>query len=171
MESLSETQRFLAHPQLYDCLPNSHVFWYRAHKNKRRYGGYVYNPSHQRRTLKGSRFVTHYEGRWHLLQHQQDELYPYLGDELPDLTQFNLTLPDPSYNYREAWEAARVPLVDSDDYHTPTTSEDSSSDLDDTNLIDQQIRHTEVPLDGDIVRPSPLRTTFVTPPPTYTMAT
>jgi len=115
--------------------------------------------------------VTHFEGHWHLLQHRQGDLFPYLGERLPDLTQFNLNLPDPSFDYREAWEAARVPLVDSEDYHTPTSTEDSSSDLDDQDPTDQQIRLTDVPLDEDIVRSSSLRTTFIAPPPAYTMAT
>src|SRR5882757_6913357 len=115
-----EEQRHLAHPQLYDCPPNSHVFWYGAQENKRGYGGYMYNPSHQRRATKGSRFVTHHEGRWHLLQQRKDDLFPYIGDEVPDLAQFDLNLPDLSREYREAWEAARVPLIDSDEYRTPT---------------------------------------------------
>jgi len=101
--------------------------------------------------MKGSRFVTHFEGHWHLLQHRQGDLFPYLGEELPDLAQFDLTLPDLSFQYREAWEAARIPLVDSDDYHTPTSSEYSSSDLEDRDPTDQQIRLTEVPLNKDIV--------------------
>src|SRR5712672_727503 len=77
MASSAEDRRHLAHPQLYDCPPNSHVFWYGAQENKRRYGGYVYNPSHQRRTTTKSRFVTHFEGHWHLLQHRQGDLFPY----------------------------------------------------------------------------------------------
>jgi len=117
------------------------------------------------------RFVTHFEGHWHLLQHRQGDLFPYLGEELPDLAQFNLTLPDPLSQYREAWEAACVPLVDSNDYHTLTSSEYSSSDLEDRDPTDQQIRLAEIPLDKDIVRPSSPRTTFIAPPPTYTMAT
>jgi len=171
MASPSEERCHLAHPQLYDCPPNSHVFWYGAQENKRRYRGYVFNPSHQRRTTKGSRFVTHFEGRWHLLQHQQGDLFPYLGEELPDLAQFDLTLPDPSFQYREAWEAARIPLVDSDDYHTPMFSEYSSSDLEDRDPTDQQIRLTEIPLNEDIIRSSSPRTTFTALPPAYTMAT
>jgi len=115
--------------------------------------------------------VTHFEGHWHLLQHRQGDLFPYLGERLPDLAQFDLTLPDLSFQYREAWEAARVPLVDSEDYHTPTSTEDSSSDLDDQDPIDQQIRLTDVPLDEDIVRSSSPRTTFIAPPPAHTMAT
>jgi len=85
--------------------------------------------------------------------------------------QFNLTLPDPSFQYREAWEAARVLLVDSDDYHTPTSLEYSSSDLEDRDPTDQQIRFAEVPLDKDIVQSSSPRTTFIAPPPAYMMAT
>src|SRR5712672_2280835 len=171
MASPLEDQRHLAHPQLYDCPPNSHVFWYGAQENKRRYGGYVYNPSHQRRTTTKSRFVTHFEGHWHLLQHRQGDLFPYLGDRIPELAQFDLTLPDPSFQYREAWEAARIPLVNCDNYHTPTCTEYSSSDLEDRDPTDQQIRFAEVPLDEDIVRSSSPRTTFIAPPPAYTMTT
>ena len=98
-----------------------------------------------------SRFVTHFKGHWHLLQHRQGDLFPYLGERLPELAQFDLTLPDPSFQYREAWEAARVPLVDSEDYHTLTSTEDSSSDLDDRDPTDQQIRFANVALDEDIV--------------------
>jgi len=118
-----------------------------------------------------SRFVTHFEGHWHLLQHRQGDLFPYLGDRIPELAQFDLTLPDPSFQYQEAWEAARIPLVDSNNYHTPTSTEYSSSDLEDRDLTDQQIRLAEVPLDEDIVRFSSPRTTFIAPPPAYTMAT
>jgi len=115
--------------------------------------------------------VTHFEGHWHLLQHQQGDLFPYLGERLPELAQFDLTLPDPSFQYREAWEAARVPLVDSKDYHTPTSTEYSSSDLDDQDPTDQRIRFADIPLDEDIVRSLLPRTTFIAPPPAYTMAT
>jgi len=171
MASPSEERHYLAHPQLYNCPLNSHIFWYGAQENKRRYGGYVFNPSHQRRTTKGSRFVMHFEGCWHLLQHQQGNLFPYLGEELPDLSQFDLNLPDPSHDYRQAWEAAHVPLIDSDEYHTPASSEYSSSNLEEGDLTDQQIRHSEVPLNEDIIQLSSPRTTFTAPPPAYTMAT
>jgi len=51
--------------------------------------------------------------------------------------QFDSNLLDLSLEYREAWEASHVLLVKSDEYHTPTTSEDSSSDLEDEDPTDQ----------------------------------
>jgi len=147
------------------------VFWYGPNENKRGYGGYVFNPSHQRRTTNKSRFVTYIDGDWYLLQQSQNELFPYLGDIRRDITQFDLTLPDPSQEYREAWEASRVPLIESDDYHTPTSTENSSSDDENDDSLRQQIRQTEITLDADTVRLSSPRPTFRPHIPINIMAT
>src|SRR5882672_1736751 len=170
MES-SSSRRYLPHPQLYDCPPNSHVFWYGPQENKRGYGGYVFNPSHQRRTTNKSRFVTHVDGNWHLLQQSQQDLFPYLGERRPDIDQFDLTLPDSSREYREAWEASRVPLIDSDEYLDPTSSEESNSEIEENDILLQQICLSEISLDADTVRLSSPRTTFRPQTPIQTMAT
>jgi len=131
----------------------------------------VFNPSHQRRTTNKSRFVVHVDGNWYLLQQSQQDLFPYLGDRRPDIDQFDLTLPDPSREYREAWEASRVPLIESDEYRDPTSSEESSSEIEESDALLQQIRQSEILLDADTIRLSSPRTTFRSQTPTQTMAT
>jgi len=84
--------------------------------------------------------MMHHEGHWHSLQHTKDELFLYLGTVQPNITPFDLILPDSSHEYQETWEAARVPLIDSDQFESEESTFDSSeteSEEDDTN---QQIR-------------------------------
>jgi len=58
--------------------------------------------------------------------------------------QFDLTLPDDSNEYRETWEASRVPLVDSDQFESEeSTQETEESDFEDDD-IDQQIQQTMI---------------------------
>jgi len=111
----------------------------------------VFNPSHQRRTTNRSRFVTYIDRDWYLLQQSQQELFPYLGERRPDIAQFDFNLPDQLREYREAWEASRVPLIESDEYHDPTSPEDSSSETAEDNALLRQIHQTEISHDADTI--------------------
>ena len=118
MASSSMEKNYQPHPQLHNCLPNSHIFWYRPEQNSRRYRAHIFNPLHQRMFSKGSKYITYCEGQWYLLQQMKGNLFPHLGPITPQIAQYDLKLPDESYTYQETWEAARVPLIDSDQYKT-----------------------------------------------------
>ena len=142
--SSSIKKQYRGHPSLHDCPPNSHVFWYGPKQNSRRYGAHIYNLLHQRTFSKGSKYVTYHEGQWYSLQHTKGELFSYLGSTQPNLAQFDLNLTDDSNEYRETWEASRVPLIDSDQFKSEESTEDSEeSDFEDED-VNRQIRQLTI---------------------------
>ena len=86
---------------------------------------HIFNPLHQRTFSTGSKYITHHEGQWYSLQHTKGELFPHLGSLKPDIAQFDLVLEDNSNEYRETWEASQVPLVDSDQFESEESTEET----------------------------------------------
>jgi hypothetical protein len=104
---MASSRTYLPLPSIGRVQPNTHVFWVDAQEVGNTYGFHAFCPS-GRRILDDQAYpVTYYQDKWYYLQHSNKQGLPYLGEELPHISQYDYVPQE-----QEVQEDLLTPTVD-----------------------------------------------------------